>query len=372
MGKIALVHDFFFTYGGAERVVSTFHELFPDAPIYTLFHDENITKKHFPHATIIPSYLQKSPLRSFPPFLLASFPRAIESFDFTEFDTVLSSSGAFSHGIITGPETHHVSYCHTPMRYSWDWHHEYIAERGFKNPVSLFLIRNLLSKLRLWDTISAKRVDHFLSNSGVVASRIEKFYRQSAQVVYPPIDTEYYHPKNVTPQKGEPYLISASRLSPNKRIDLMIKASAQTSIPLKIVGGGSALGELQKLSKSLKAPVTFLGKISEDEKREQIGNARAFLFTAEDDFGIGPAEALSLGVPVISIARGGIQEVIKTGKNGILFLEPTHQSLSDAIDLFMKEGVEFSSSQIHASVQNLSIERFKKEITESLFHAHTL
>lgn len=369
MGKIALVHDFFFTYGGAERVVSIFHELYPEAPIYTLFADPVVMKKHYPNAKVITSYLQKNPIRKFPPFLLASFPRAIESFDFGGYDVVLSSSGAFSHGIITGPETTHLCYCHTPMRYAWDWHHEYLGERGLTNPITLLIARKILSRLRLWDTISAKRVDSFFANSDVVAKRIEKFYRQKATVIYPPIDTEYFDPKNITKKSEEFYAISASRLSPNKRIHLMIEASALTKIPLRIIGGGSVEKELREITEKLSAPVTFLGRVSEEEKLQQIGNAACFLFAAEDDFGIGPAEALALGVPVISIARGGIQEVIQPGKNGIFFTEATGESLANALNTFQKTGVAYSTSEIHESVKNLSIERFKTEIRNAVSHA---
>jgi glycosyltransferase involved in cell wall biosynthesis len=367
--KIALLHDFLFTYAGAERVLSAFHELYPEAPIYTMFAYPEIVEKHFPNATVITSSLQKNPLKKWPPFLLGQMPQAVESFNFNDFDIVLSSSGAFSHGAITGPETIHICYCHTPMRYAWDWHHEYLKERGFSNLFTLTLARRVLSRLRLWDAISAERVDIWLANSGVVADRIKKFYRRDATVIYPTVNTAYFDPELVTDKKKGMYAITASRLSPNKRVHLMIAACAKAGMPLSIIGGGSELSRLEKLASDLKANVTFLGPVSEEEKRRTIAEAGCFLFAAEDDFGIAPVEALSLGVPVISLAKGGIQEVIQSGKNGILFPEPTEQALTEALLSFKDQGVDWDEQQIRHSALPYSQKRFQQEIAEIVSHA---
>ncbi|MEI6477924.1 MAG: glycosyltransferase [bacterium] len=368
--RIALVHDFIFTYGGAERVLAIFHELYPDAPIYTLFAEPEIVAKHYPKATIVTSFLQKSRLRRWPPLMLGMMPRAVESFDFTGFDVVLSSSGAFSHGVITGPETIHLCYCHTPMRYAWDWHNEYLGERGLTKFPSGILSRALLSRLRLWDKVSASRVDRFLCNSGVVASRIKKFYRQDATVVYPPIDTvnlDYAKVELKTPER--PYAISASRLTPNKRIDRVIRGCALAKIPLVIAGGGSQREELEKVAKEAGGEVTFAGYVSEDEKRSLIANASCFIFSAEDDFGIGPAEALAMGVPLITLKRGGIQEVVQEGVNGLFFKEATPEAISEVLAKFLKEGVSGDRKHIRESVLNLSEEHFRNQIREAVDNA---
>lgn len=363
VAKIALVHDFLFTFGGAERVLQTFHELFPEAPIYTLFAYPEVVSKHFPTATIITSSLQRHPLRRWPPLLLGSMPRAIEEFDFNGFDVVLSSSGAFSHGIITGPETTHICYCHTPMRYAWDWHHEYLNERGLNRPITGLYARSLLSRLRIWDKVSAARVDRFLCNSGAVAERIAKFYRQPATIIYPPIDRSALEKISLEQSPATPpYAISASRLTPNKRIDVIIKGCAEAGMPLKILGSGSQQPYLETVAKESGATIEFLGHVSENDKVKLIASASCFIFAAEDDFGIAPAEALTLGVPLISLARGGIQEVIKEGKNGLLFPEPTSTSLAQALARFNAEGVAMSRRDISHSVEHLSLEHFKKAI----------
>ena len=367
--KIALVHDFLFTYAGAERVLQSLHKLYPDAPIYTLIANPKVIKTHFPEATIHTSYLQKSWRRRYPRLLLPAYPRAVESFDFSDYDLVISSSGAFSHGIITGPRTLHICYCHTPMRYTWDWHAEHVTERKLGNSIMRLGWESLMHSLRLWDSITAKRVDVWLANSTAVADRIQTYYRQDAQVVYPPVDTTYFDPIHTPNPKKVMQAVSISRLSQNKRLDLLITACAKANLPLVIAGEGSEKASLQALSKTLKAKVTFLGSISEAQKRQLLAESRCFIFAAEDDFGIAPVEALAMGIPVLALKKGGATETVIDGKTGLFFTEPTADAIYQSLHLFLKNGVTWDQEHIRSSVLKFSEEHFQEHIQECVTHA---
>lgn len=357
MGKIALVHDFLFTYGGAERVLSAFHRLYPDAPIYTMLADPEIVRRYFPKAKIITSSLQRSFLRRRPQLLLGAMPRAIEEFNLNEFNLVLSSSGAFSHGVITGPDTFHLCYCHSPMRYVWDWHAEYLKEKGWTSPLKKWFAESFLSPIRLWDRVSAERPDAWIANSQTVQERIAKFYGKPSEIIYPPVDTEFFTPPDDI-QAGD-YAITASRLSPYKRVDQMILACEKLGIPLRVIGDGEDKARLENLAGPT---VTFLGRLSEQDKRREIAGARCFLFAAEDDFGIAPLEALSLGIPAVALARGGATEYVQDGKNGILYAE----DLAEGLERFLKDGVEFTSGRIRQSALKYGTEHFDIKITKAV------
>ena len=350
MKKIALVHDFLYTYGGAERVLSAFHRLYPEAPIYTMLAEPEIVRKHFPNATIITSSLQRSPLRRKPQLLLATMPRTIEEFDFSGFDTVLSSSGAFSHGVITGPDTRHVCYCHSPMRYVWDWHAEYLREKGVTTPLRRWFAETVLSNIRVWDAVAAKRPDVWMANSATVQKRIKKFYGVESTVIYPPIDTDFFTPQEV---KQGNYAVTASRLSAYKKIDEMIVACTKFGLPLRVIGDGEDRKRLEKMGSP---NVQFLGRLSEEDKRREIARAKLFLFAAEDDFGIAPLEALSLGVPVVALARGGALEYVQDGKNGRLF-EPG--GLGKALADF---NISMDAAQIRETALPFGMARFDEQI----------
>ena len=368
-GEIALVHDFLFTFGGAEQVLLAFHELYPEAPIHTLFAEPRIVQKYFPNARIITSPLQRSWLRSRPHLLLTRMPQAIEWFDFSGYEVVLSSSGAFSHGVITGPETTHVCYCHSPMRYAWDYHREYLGEMGIRGGLALGLAEQVLSGIRIWDSVAAERVDRWLSNGRTVSGRIKKFYGKESTVVYPPVNTDFFDPSLVTQTQRQGHLLTVSRLTKNKRVDLAIKACAAANLPLHIAGAGKEEASLRKLARSLQAEVTFLGRIDEVAKRQALAEARGFIFAAEDDFGIAPVEALSMGTPVIALGKGGATETIQHGANGRLFGEPTVQALQEELLSFTKHGVSLSAAEIRATALRFSSERFKKEIANHIDHA---
>lgn len=370
MGKIALVNDFLNVYGGAERVLSVLHQLFPEAPIYTSFSNPETVAKYFPEAEIHTTYLQNSWFKKYPALLLGKLPRAFESFDFSEYDLVLSTSGAFCHGIITGPDTIHICYCHTPMRYAWDYQLEYLREKGFDKGLKFIIAENQLNKLRIWDQVAAERADVWYGNSQTVVKRINKFYRKPAEVLYPPVDTEYFDYKRVELfDQVKPYFVSASRLTPNKKIDLMIEAAAENKFQLKIIGSGTDQQRLKDLAQKLDAQVEFTGQISEEEKLSILANAKAFLFTTEDDFGIAPVEALALGVPVLAFGRGGATEYVLDGQNGYLFHEQTSQSLSQAIQDFQQKGLPLNRSEIRQTAVKFSTQNFQQNISNIINNA---
>jgi glycosyltransferase involved in cell wall biosynthesis len=363
MGKIALVHDFLFTYGGAERVLSALHEIYPEAPIYTTFADPQVVNEHFPDADLRTSYLQGSWFRSHPSWLLTAYPRAIESFSFDEYDTVISSSGAFSHGIITGPHTLHICYCHTPMRYAWDYHSRYLDEKGIRNTFLRYFAERTLSKLRTWDAVSAKRVDHWIANSTVVQERIQRFYQAKSTVIYPPVSI----PKRLSSKPRTTELkkaITVSRLTPNKRIDIMIRACADKNIELVIVGEGADRQRLESIAQETQAKVTFTGSVGEKEKFALIADSDLFLFAAEDDFGIAPVEAMGCGVPVAALKKGGATETVKEGHSGYFFTDATQASLSSLLDTLKTEGMHIPPEQCIQQAQTFSPEMFSQKIRE--------
>ena len=359
--RIALVHDFLYVYGGAERVLSTLHAMYPTAPIYTTFAEPAIVARHFPQADIRTSSLQKSLLRRISQRLvLGLLPRAVEEFDLAGYDLVISSSGAFSHGVITGPETFHLCYCHSPMRYAWDQHAEYLRQNGFNGPLRQWAALSLVSPVRLWDAVSAQRVDQWVANSKTVQARIAKFYGKKSLVVPPPVDTEYFDYAKISgAPTGKAYAVTASRLSTYKRIDLMIAACARLDLPLRIIGEGEDRDRLEKLNLGR---AMFRGSLSEEKKRSELAGASCFLFAAEDDFGIAPVEALALGVPVIAFGQGGATEYVQSGKNGRIFHEQTSESLAAELEILINEGVSMNREQIRATALPYGRDAFAKNI----------
>lgn len=368
--KIALVHDFIADIGGAERVLVQLHSLFPEAPIYTAFADPTIVQHILPVADIRTSSLQNSILRKRNQYVVLRMPRAVEEYNLNEYDVVLSSSGAYSHGVITGPDTFHLCYCHSPMRYAWDWHSENLTERGLGNEGVRFIAEGLISKLRLWDSVSAQRVDQWIANSNTVAQRIKTYYRQPSEIIYPPVNTDFYAPELAQPYTtSRPYAISVSRLSKNKRIDLCISACTKAGIDLIIAGDGPDRSRLEYQAVG-NNNITFVGKVSDNEARNLVAGAKCFVFASEDDFGIAPVEALSLGIPVIALGKGGATETVHDGHNGLQFAEPTVESMSTALTQYMSSGVSLNTEEIRATAQPFSSHTFQQKISQAVQHAY--
>ncbi|PIT88385.1 MAG: glycosyltransferase family 4 protein [Candidatus Magasanikbacteria bacterium CG10_big_fil_rev_8_21_14_0_10_36_32] len=350
--KIALVHDYLSQDGGAERVLKAFHEIWPEAPIFVLFHDKKKINYLNPE-NIRQSFLSKLPLvKSLFQWYLPLMPAATEHHHLKNFDLVLSSTSAFAKGVITAPEALHVSYCHTPPRYLWADAHDYL-ENLKRGSLINAILNNTIHKLRLWDKMSADRVDYFIANSKTVQQRIQKYYRRLSDVIYPPADTDKFY---ISP-KIENYFVAGGRLVPYKRLDLTVKVFNRLKIPLKIFGTGPELPYLKKIAKP---NIEFLGRISEAEKARLLSRSLAFIHPQLEDFGITPIEAMASGRPVIAYGVGGATETVIPNETGVFFREQTWESLLDTIINF--EPQNWDSAKIREHALQFSLDNFKNNI----------
>lgn len=361
--KIAFVHDFLVQNGGAERVLLALHDIWPDAPIYTIVHDPNRVDPAFQGKDIRPSFLQHIPFgvqryQWFLPWM----PSAIERHNLMEYDVVLSSSSAFAKGVITGPETLHICYCHTPTRYLWTDTHSYIRELSYNWAVKS-IVPFLLTNLRLWDQMTADRVDHFIANSRTVHDRIKKYYQRESTVIHPPIAVDEFAPGSENPPREDFYLIGG-RLVSYKRYDIAVQAFNKLGIPLKIFGTGP---EEQRLRERAKSHIEFLGYVSHDALHSLYQRARAFLHPQEEDFGLTAIEAMAAGCPVIAYARGGALETVVEGVTGMFFEEQTWESLADAVLHFEEE--RYVPEKLREHVQQFDRARFQRRMKEYVEHA---
>ncbi|MFH0930151.1 MAG: glycosyltransferase [Candidatus Moraniibacteriota bacterium] len=357
--KIALVHDFLNQYGGAERVLLALHELYPEAPIYSLLYDPKKMRGKFKDADIRPSFLQKFPkfLKKRHKYMLPFMPTAPETFNLRDFDLVISSSGAWAKGIIVKPKTIHICYCHSPMRYAWDWNEKYLNEQGLGSGRKIFA-RMLLNYVRMWDKAAADRPDFFIANSRSTQTRIEKYYRRESVVVYPPVDVnlEIRSPNGDRISTNDYFLI-VSRLSPYKKVEVAIEAMNKLDLPLIVIGEGDP--KYVKYLKSIAGLKTkFLGWKSDENTKKYFASCRAFLFPGEDDFGIAPVEAMSFGKPVIALRKGGATETIIEGETGEFFDEPMIEVFADAVRRFQENEKKYDSAKIRAQAANFSKEKF--------------
>ena len=364
--KIAIIHDQLQEFGGAERVLVALKKIFPKADIYTSFYNSEtlgVQQKHFQDWKIITSWADRLPLlkKIYSPLRFIT-PLIWESFDFSQYDLVISSSGAYmSKGIITKPETLHISYLHHQPRYLY--YYETAIEWQKYLPFKIY--GNMINHdLRLWDFLSSQRVDYFIANSEETKKRIQKFYRRDSLVIYPPVDI----PKNSTildrsDQDGNGYFITISRLVRSKHIDILIETANKMKFRLKIIGNGRDEKYLRSIAGET---VEFLNDISDDTLNLLYKNAKAFLFAAVDEeFGIAPVEAMGYGLPVIAFASGGIKETIKDGFNGFLFNRLSQTELFKKIKLFeslAKEKYLEMRKNARKEAEKYSFENFRKQI----------
>lgn len=324
--KIALVHDYLSQDGGAERVLQAFHRIWPNAPIFVLFHDKKQIPQ-FTHADIRESFISMCPFgRKKYQWYLPLMPLATESHDLSEFDVVLSSTSAFAKGVITKPHTLHISYCHTPTRYLWSDTHSYIEELRYNKFIKSLLPR-VMHRMRLWDKSSVDRVDYFIANSETVRARIDKYYRRSSDVIYPPIDANTFF---ISDRIGD-YFVGGGRMVPYKRFDLIIRTFNRLGFPLKLFGTGPELSRLQRIAKS---NIEFVGKISDTEKALLLSRAKAFIHPQIEDLGITPLESMASGRPVIAYPVGGVSETVIPGVTGTFFTDQRWESLFDVVQSF--------------------------------------
>ena len=351
--KVAIVHDWLITYGGAERVVNQLHQVFPDAPIYTLVYDKKKMPERFHTYDVRTTYLQKIPFASkLYKNMLTLMPGAFERLDLTAYDLVITSCSSCSKGVITRPDAVNVCYCHTPTRYLWDFYYTYLHNA---NALKRLLIPRQIHKMRLWDRLAADRVDHFIANSRYIAQRIRKYYRRESTVIYPCVHISEIQPVE-TP---DDYYLTVSRFTYYKRLDLAILACNKLGKKLVVVGGGD---EDKKLRAMAGPTVTFTGAVSDEEIRRLYSHAKAFLFPGEEDFGITPVEAQSAGCPVLAFGKGGALETVSDGETGLFFAEQTEQSLADCIARFEQSGVACTRAEIRQRSLRFSEERFREEI----------
>jgi len=368
--RIALVHDWLLNVGGAEKTLKVLHEIFPSAPIYTLFYNKKFTDEFIPGADLRPSFLQKAYTLTGTYKLLTFFmPMAAESFDLSDFDLVVSSSFAFSKGLILKPKTHHICYCYSPMRQVWDWQVEYKKEPHLVAGLMVSLFQHFL---RIWDRLASTRVDEFIAISENVRQRIKKYYRRDSIVIYPPVNrlpvvNRHFlsKPTKNYKLKTENFFLIVSRLFKHKNVDIAVKAFKKLGWPLVVIGEGPEMKYLQRLA-SGNSNIVFLGYQPDDVIGFYYTKCLAFIMPQEEDFGITPMEAMSFGKPVLALKKGGALEYIQEGVNGEFFEDPTEEVLADGARR-LKEGVEtgkYDSETIKKTAERFSTERFKKEIME--------
>lgn len=359
--RVAIVHDFLVTLGGAERVVGVLAEMFPKAPIYTLLYDSDAAGSFLSGRDIRPSFLQKLPrwIRRRYRWLLPLFPAAVEAFDLRDFDVVISSSGAWSKGIVTRLDTKHIAYIHSPMRYVWDYNERYVREVSGKR--FGLIKRALLCAIRVWDAQAADRPDVLIANSEYTRDRIAKYYRRESTVVYPPVVTDGVRVSSDRPGTdagvvGQGYFLLVSRLTKVKKVDAVIDAFNKLELPLIVVGRGSEEARLRRLAGKT---VRIVGWKSDQELSRLYAGARALVFPSEEDFGLVIAEALGHGVPVIALGRGGAREIIQEGVTGEFFEAATPAVIADGVRRFLGRESEYDRDILRRSVDRFSRERFK-------------
>jgi glycosyltransferase involved in cell wall biosynthesis len=360
---VAIVHDWLYTAGGAEKVLSAIIKCFPDADLFSIFDVLPPHERHLiDYKESRSSFLQRMPaISKLHRLYLPLMPFAIEQFDMSAYDLVISSSFAVAKGVLTGPDQLHISYVHSPMRYAWDLQHQYLRESGMTAGPKSMLARMLLHRLRMWDTRTANGVNIYAANSAFVARRIKKVYARDAEVIHPPVSV----PPVLGRRAKEDFFVTASRLVPYKNIHQIVEAFR--SLPdqnLIVVGAGPDSERLRRLSGS---NVFMAGYVPDEELRALMGAARAFIFAAEEDFGIVPVEAQSEGTPVIALGRGGVRETIVgdgPSPTGLFFADATPAAITEAVREFITRESEFDPLACHANALRFSTEVFISEFKE--------
>jgi glycosyltransferase involved in cell wall biosynthesis len=361
--KVAIIHDWLVTYAGAERVLEQMLNCFPEADLFSIvdFLPQG-SRSFIKDKPVTTSFIQKLPnartkYRSYLPLM----PLAIEQFDLSDYDLLISSSHAVAKGVLVGPDQLHLCMCYSPIRYAWDLQFQYLRESKLESGLKSWLARWMLHKIRIWDSRTANAVDHFIGISHFIVRRIEKIYRRDATVIYPPVDISVFA---FQPNKEDFYL-TASRLVPYKRIPMIVEAF--TSMPEKrlvVIGEGP---EFDKCKEVAGRNVTLMGWQSFEVLKDHMQRAKAFVFAAVEDFGITPLEAQACGTPVIAFGKGAVLETIRGLESerptGIFFKEQTCASLHAAIELFEKEAARISPEDCRDNVLRFSPERFREEFT---------
>ncbi|HCT4454282.1 TPA: glycosyltransferase family 4 protein [Klebsiella aerogenes] len=361
--NVGVVADWLVTYAGAERVIKEFIDLYPNADLYSVvdfLSDES--RSFFYEKKAKTTFIQNLPFakRKYQKYL-PLMPLAIEQLDLSSHDLVLSSSHAVAKGVLTGPDQLHISYVHSPIRYAWDLQHQYLVEAGLDKGMKGLMAKWILHKMRLWDYRTANSVDHFIANSKFIARRIKKVYGRDADVIYPPVDVDRF---SICENKDE-YYFTASRLVPYKRIDLIVEAFSQMpDKKLVVIGDGS---EMAKIKSKAKMNIEILGYQSNAVMEEYMRKAKAFVFAAEEDFGITPVEAQACGTPVIAFGKGGALETVRPHDaeqaTGVFFNKQDLSSVIDAVRKFESISNSIEPIACRNNALRFSNERFRDELS---------
>jgi glycosyltransferase involved in cell wall biosynthesis len=360
--RVALVHHWLVRMRGGEKVLEALCQIFPQAHIYTLVFDPSEISESIRQHRITTSWIQKLPwAKKYYTQYLPFFPFAIEQFDLSGYDLVISSEAGVSKGVLTRPETCHICYCHTPMRYAWSAYHVYL--QAVRSPFRRRLIPFVMNYLRLWDWVSSSRVDYYIANSQNVANRIRKYYRREAVVIYPPVATTDFGQAEAI----EDYYLAAGQLVAYKRFDLAVEAFNQLDRPLIIVGEGP---EYSKLKKKARKNIKLLGRTSDEELKKCLSQSRALIFPGEEDFGMITVEAHACGRPVIALAKGGALEVVIPEVNGVFFERETAVSLAEAVQGFESIEAKFQPRIIQETARLFGRERFEQQMRKFILEKY--
>lgn len=360
--NIGIVADWLVTYAGSEKVIKEFIDVFPSSELYSVvdfLSDSN--RELFSGKKAKTTFIQKMPFaKSKYQKYLPLMPLAIEQLDMSGHDVILSSSHAVAKGILTGPDQLHISYVHSPIRYAWDLQHQYLRESGLSEGLKGFIAKYLLHKIRIWDYRTANGVDHFIANSKFISRRIHKVYGRSSNVIYPPVDVNNF----TLNENKDNYYFTASRLVPYKRIDLIVDAfNEMPEKKLVVVGDGS---EMDKIKSKAKGNIEILGYQPNNIMQKHMQNAKAFVFAAEEDFGITPVEAQACGTPVIAFGKGGVLETIIPEGNqnptGVFFDKQEPGSIIESVNKFESMQDLFEPTECRRNAEKFSEERFRTEI----------
>ena len=357
--RVAIVHDWLTNLGGGERVVEALSEAFPEAPIYTSVYDPAGIDL-FDTKEVRSSFLQSWPMAKSRHQLYPMLRRyAFESFDLSTYDVVISSSSAEAKGVITNTNTLHISYIHTPTRYYWSGYQDYVNSPGLGlfNPLARTVLPRVVKDMRRWDFAAAQRADHLVANSKTVQERISKYYKRDSQIIFPPVEADRFNASD-NEEDGDYYLV-VSRLIPYKRVDLAVLACSELNKQLVVVGDGSELAKLRKMASN---NVEFIDSANDKLVAELYSKCKALIFTAYEDFGIVPVEAMASGTPVIAYGYGGASESVIDSQTGVFFNTQSVESLKEAIYRF--EQLKFSKSTIRKHAKKFSKTRFIREITD--------
>jgi glycosyltransferase involved in cell wall biosynthesis len=365
MNRIAIVHEWFTTMAGSEKVVEQICHLYPEADVFAVFADPDMVSRtrFLQGRRLRTTFIQDLPkartaFRSYLPLM----PLAVEQLDLSGYDLVISSAHAVAKGVLTGPDQLHISYVHSPIRYAWDLQHQYLRESGLDRGLKGWIAKWMLHKIRLWDYRTAAGVDHFVANSRFIGRRIHKVYGRSADVIYPPVDVEAFE---LCADKDD-YYLTASRLVPYKRMDLIVQAFAQMPDKrLVVIGDGP---EMPKLKAAAAPNIELLGYQEFSVLKHHLQRARAFVFAAEEDFGITPVEAQACGTPVIAFGRGGALETVVMSPDpaqatGVFFPEQTVESLVEAVHVFESHPEGFRPEVCRRHAERFSVDQFRQSFS---------